>query len=120
MPTTRPSAAVWAPGPDGDGLSGVHVHMSNTLNTPVEALEYALPVPQVTRYALRHGSGGSRPRRGGDGLVRCIQFLAPATVTILAERGALRAVWPGRAAIPEPVGRQWLDGQRTVATCRAR
>ena len=48
-------------GPDGDGLSGVHVHMSNTLNTPVEALEFHYPL-QVTRYALRRGSGGA-----GDG-----------------------------------------------------
>lgn len=71
--------------PDGDGLSGVHVHMSNTLNTPVEALELHYPF-RVTRYALRRGSGGRGARRGGDGLVRSIQFLAPATVTLLSER----------------------------------
>ena len=68
-----------------DGLSGVHVHMTNTLNTPVEALEYAYPL-RVTRYALRRGSGGVGRRRGGEGIVREIELLADATVTILSER----------------------------------
>jgi N-methylhydantoinase B len=72
-------------GPGGDGLPGVHVHMTNTLNTPVEALEYAYPL-RVRRYALRQGSGGAGLHRGGDGLVREIEFLCPATVTILSER----------------------------------
>jgi N-methylhydantoinase B len=72
-------------GPDGDGLSGVHVHMTNTLNTPVEALEYAYPL-RVRRYGLRPGSGGRGAHRGGDGLVREIEFLCPAAVTILSER----------------------------------
>jgi N-methylhydantoinase B len=72
-------------GPAGDGLSGVHVHMTNTLNTPVEALEYAYPF-RIRRYALRRGSGGSGYHRGGDGLVREIEFLAPGTVTLLTER----------------------------------
>lgn len=68
-----------------DGLSGVHVHMTNTLNTPAEAMEYAYPL-RVTRYALREGSGGAGRHTGGDGLVRVIELLAPATVTILSER----------------------------------
>ncbi len=72
-------------GPEGDGLSGVHSHMTNTLNTPIEALEYAYPV-RVRRYALRRGSGGAGRHRGGDGLIREIEFLCPATVTILSER----------------------------------
>ena len=72
-------------GPAGDGLSGVHVHMTNTLNTPVEALEYAYPF-RVRRYSLRQGSGGAGQHRGGNGLVRDIEFLCPATVTILSER----------------------------------
>ena len=72
-------------GPQGDGLSGVHVHMTNTLNTPVEALEYAYPF-RVRRYALRPGSGGQGAHRGGDGLVREVEFLCPAAVTILSER----------------------------------
>jgi len=71
--------------PDGPGLSGVHVHMSNSLNTPVEALEHAYPF-RVTRYALRHGSGGAGAHAGGDGLIRDLQFLGEADVTVLAER----------------------------------
>jgi N-methylhydantoinase B len=72
-------------GPRGEGLSGVHVHMTNTLNTPVEALEYAYPL-RVRRYALRQESGGRGKFRGGDGLVREIEFLCPATLTLLTER----------------------------------
>ncbi len=71
--------------PGADGLSGVHVHMSNTRNTPIEALEMELPV-RVRRYALRHGSGGAGRYRGGEGLCRDLEFLAPATVTLLTER----------------------------------
>ena len=52
----------------GDGLSGAHVHMTNTLNTPVEALEVAYPL-RVTQYSLRPGSGGAGAHRGGEGLV---------------------------------------------------
>jgi N-methylhydantoinase B/oxoprolinase/acetone carboxylase alpha subunit len=59
--------------------------MTNTLNTPVEALEAAYPV-RVTRYGLRPGSGGRGHHRGGDGVVREIEFLAPAQVTLLTER----------------------------------
>jgi N-methylhydantoinase B len=72
-------------GPAGDGLSGVHSHMTNTLNTPVEALEYAYPL-RVRRYGLRPDSGGAGRHRGGDGLVRDVEFLCPATVTLLTER----------------------------------
>ncbi|MEJ2208960.1 MAG: hydantoinase B/oxoprolinase family protein [Anaerolineae bacterium] len=72
-------------GPAGDGLSGVHSHMTNTLNTPVEALEYAYPL-RIRRYGLRQGSGGIGRHRGGDGLVRDLEFLCPATITILSER----------------------------------
>jgi 5-oxoprolinase (ATP-hydrolysing) len=68
-----------------DGLSGVHVHMSNTRNTPIEALEMEMPL-RVRRYSLRHGSGGSGRYRGGDGLCRELIFLAPARVTLLTER----------------------------------
>ncbi|MGH9475288.1 MAG: hydantoinase B/oxoprolinase family protein [Terriglobales bacterium] len=71
--------------PDAHGLSGVHTHMSNTLNTPVEALEYAYPF-RVHRYAYRRGSGGAGRFRGGDGLVREVEVLAPAQVTLLCER----------------------------------
>ncbi len=71
--------------PGSDGLSGVHTHMTNSLNTPVEALERALPL-MMTGYTLRRGSGGQGRFRGGDGLIRQYHFLAPAEVTLLADR----------------------------------
>ena len=71
--------------PDRDGISGIHTHMTNTMNTPIEALEFAFPL-RLKRYALRRGSGGSGQYRGGDGLVRDVEFLSPARVTILSER----------------------------------
>lgn len=72
-------------GPAGGGASGVHVHMSNTRNTPVEALEYSFPI-RIEAYSLRAGSGGRGHHRGGDGLVRSIRFFTPAIVTITSER----------------------------------
>jgi N-methylhydantoinase B len=69
----------------GPGLSGVHSHMSNSLNTPVEALEHAYPF-RVTHYGIRSGSGGTGLQPGGDGLRRDIQLLAPGRVTLLTER----------------------------------
>ncbi len=71
--------------PNADGLSGVHTHMTNSLNTPVEALEYAYPF-RVRRYSYRPGSGGAGRYRGGDGLVREIELLTKAQVTVLADR----------------------------------
>lgn len=72
-------------GPTGDGLSGVHTHMTNSLNTPAEALEYAYPL-RILRYSYRPGSGGSGKYTGGDGLVREIELLAPSQVTLLTDR----------------------------------
>jgi N-methylhydantoinase B len=71
--------------PSGDGLSGVHTHMTNSLNTPIEALESAYPV-RVRRYSLRHGSGGAGRFRGGDGIVREIEFLTGVRGSILSDR----------------------------------
>jgi N-methylhydantoinase B len=71
--------------PNGDGVSGVHTNMTNTMNTPIEALEYAYPF-RVQRYEYRYGSGGAGKHRGGDGLVREIELLAPAQVTLLTDR----------------------------------
>ena len=68
-----------------DGASGRHSHMTNTLNTPVEALEYAYPF-RISRYALRNGSGGNGRQRGGDGIVRTYEFLQPAEITLLSDR----------------------------------
>jgi N-methylhydantoinase B/oxoprolinase/acetone carboxylase alpha subunit len=72
-------------GPTRDGASGIHCHMSNTLNTPVEALEMALPV-RVRRYAIRRGAGGAGKQQGGAGLEREITFLTPAKATLLTDR----------------------------------
>ena len=71
--------------PDRAGASGIHTHMTNSLNTPVEALERALPV-RVVRYGYRRGSGGAGRSPGGDGLVRELEALAPIEGTLLADR----------------------------------
>jgi N-methylhydantoinase B len=71
--------------PDGPGMSARHSHMTNSLNTPIEALEHAIPV-RVERYALRAGSGGAGRHRGGDGLVRTLRFLVDTDVTVLSDR----------------------------------
>lgn len=69
----------------GPGPSAVHVGMSNTLNTPVEALERATPL-RIERYALRDGSGGHGRFRGGDGVIRSYRATAPCSATLLTER----------------------------------
>jgi N-methylhydantoinase B len=71
--------------PDRAGVSGVHTHMTNSLNTPAEALEYAYPL-RVTEYSLRKNSGGAGKFRGGDGIVREVELLADSEVTLLADR----------------------------------
>lgn len=68
-----------------DGISGVHTHMSNTRNTPIEALEHDLPV-RIRQYGLRRGSGGAGTWRGGDGIVREYEMLTETAVTVLSER----------------------------------
>ena len=89
-----------------DGVSGVHTHMTNSLNTPAEALEYAYPL-RVRTYSLRPGSGGAGEYRGGDGIVREIEVLTDCEVTLLADRRS-RGPWgvkrgsegaPGKATI---------------------
>src|SRR5213594_3538131 len=71
--------------PTADGLSGVHTHMTNSLNTPIEAFESAYPV-HVRRYSLRRGSGGAGKFRGGEGIVREIEFLADVRGSIISDR----------------------------------
>jgi N-methylhydantoinase B len=71
--------------PTMDGIDGIHCHMTNSLNTPIEALEYAYPF-RVRSYGYRRGSGGAGEFRGGDGLVREIELLAPSQVTLLCDR----------------------------------
>ena len=72
-------------GPRFGGLSARHTHMTNSLNTPVEAFEHEYPV-RVRTYRIRAGSGGAGKRRGGDGIVKQLEFLEPAEVTILSDR----------------------------------
>ena len=72
-------------GPEGDGPSGVHVGMSNTLNTPVEALELEYPM-RVERCELAYGSGGEGEHRGGDGTVRAVRVLEEASMSLLTDR----------------------------------
>jgi N-methylhydantoinase B len=71
--------------PSADGLNGVHTHMTNSLNTPIEALESAYPV-RVRRYSLRKGSGGAGLFHGGEGIVREIEFLTEVRGNILSDR----------------------------------
>jgi N-methylhydantoinase B len=95
--------------PDADGPSGVHVAMSNTLNTPVEALELEFPVRMV-EYALRRGSGGAGRHHGGEGVTRELEALAPMEFSLITER---RHHAPPGADGGEPGarGRNLLDGE---------
>ena len=100
----------------GPGPSGVHVGMSNTLNTPVESLETSTPL-RIDRYALRHGSGGAGIANGGEGIVRAYRATTPCTVTLLTERRrhAPRGVAGGGNGEP---GRNLLNGVALPAKCR--
>jgi N-methylhydantoinase B len=93
----------------GDGPSGVHVGMSNTLNTPTEAFELEYPM-RVTRYELLYGSGGEGEHRGGDGIVRSVRVLQPASLSLLTDRRrhAPRGVEGGE---PGRVGRNLLNSE---------
>jgi len=95
---------------DSEGPGGVHSHMTNTLNTPVEALERAGPV-RVVEYAIRRGSGGRGRHRGGDGIVRELEFLAPARVSVIAERRVLKP-WGLAGGGPGKPGVDTLNGRR--------
>jgi N-methylhydantoinase B len=95
--------------PDAVGPSAVHVAMSNTLNTPIEALELEFPLRAV-EYARRRGSGGAGVRRGGDGVVRELEALDDMSYSLLTERRRHR---PAGADGGEPgaAGRNLLDGE---------
>ena len=99
--------------PDAPGPSAVHVAMSNTLNTPVEALELAYPL-RVERYELRRGSGGAGEQRGGDGVVRELRVLEPCRLSLLTQRRALapRGGSGGADGLP---GRNLLNGEELPA-----
>jgi N-methylhydantoinase B len=98
---------------DADGPSGVHVAMSNTLNTPVEALELSYPL-RVERYALRLGSGGRGRRYGGNGVVREITALEPCRVSVVSERRA-RGPAGTRGGEQGAPGRNLLNGESLPA-----
>jgi len=102
-------------GPHGGGLSGLHTHMTNTLNTPVEVLESRFPV-RVLRYGLRRGSGGVGQRAGGDGLIREYQFDAPAHFTLLTERRS-HAPWGIAGGGDASSGLNLLNGRALPAKC---
>jgi N-methylhydantoinase B len=99
--------------PDADGPSGVHVAMSNTLSTPIEALELQYPL-RVERYALRLGSGGDGARRGGDGVVRELRVLEPCRLSLITERRA-RAPRGVRGGADGAPGRNFLNGRELPA-----
>jgi N-methylhydantoinase B len=98
---------------DADGPTGVHVAMSNTLNTPVEALELEFPL-RVVRYEVRRGSGGNGAHRGGDGVVREVEALEEMTWSLITER---RRHAPAGAAGGEDGarGRNLVDGEEVDA-----
>ncbi len=100
----------------GDGPDAVHVGMSNTRNTPIEALERAYPL-RIVEYAVRRGSGGAGTFRGGDGVVRRYQALEACTATLLTER---RSVAPPGAVggMAGQRGRNLLNGDVLPAKCR--
>ena len=103
--------------PSSDGPSAVHVAMSNTLNTPAEALELAYPL-RVERYALRRGSGGAGLQRGGDGVVREVRILEPCRLSLITQRRALapRGAEGGEDARP---GLNLLNGDELPAIAAA-
>ena len=94
-------------GPQGPGLPAVQSHMTNTLKTPAETLELAYPL-RVLENRIRRGSGGRGRARGGDGLVRSLEFLAPATVTLLTERRT-RGPWGAAGGAAGRPGRNTLE-----------
>ncbi|MCY4264824.1 MAG: hydantoinase B/oxoprolinase family protein [Gammaproteobacteria bacterium] len=102
-------------GPSQVGLDGVHSHMTNTLNTPVESLEMHYPL-RVWRYALRKGSGGVGKNRGGDGVIREYEFLEPAQLSILTERRKF-APWGLQGGQSGETGENRLNGVPLPGKC---
>jgi N-methylhydantoinase B len=98
---------------DADGPSGVHVAMSNTLITPVEALELSYPL-RVERWHLREGSGGAGAHRGGDGIVRELRVLEDCRLSVLAERRA-RAPRGADGGADGAPGRTLVNGEEQPA-----
>ncbi len=93
-------------GPAGPGASGLQTHMTNTLNTPVEALEHAYPL-RVRRYCLRQGSGGAGEHPGGNGIIREVETMTAARVTLITERRVSRPYGLAGGS-PGQAGLNWL------------
>jgi N-methylhydantoinase B/oxoprolinase/acetone carboxylase alpha subunit len=100
----------------GPGLSGVHTHMTNSWNTPVEAFEHLYPV-RIRRYTLRRGSGGEGKHQGGDGIVREFEFRAAAEVTLLADRRE-RGPYGLKGGKPGQTGAAYLNGKPVAGRSR--
>jgi N-methylhydantoinase B len=100
----------------GSGPSAVHVGMSNTRNTPIEALEQAYPI-RIDEYAVRRGSGGRGTHVGGNGVVRRYRVLERCTVTLLSER-RVRAPRGSHGGGDGAPGRNLLNGAALPAKCR--
>lgn len=98
------------------GRAAIHTHMTNSWNTPVEALEHQYPV-RVRAYRIRTGSGGAGKHAGGDGIVREFEFLEPAEVTILSDRRDIGPWGLNGGAAGQP-GRNLLDGEPIPAKTR--
>ena len=100
------------------GQSAVHTHMTNSWNTPVEAFEHDYPL-RIRQYRVRRGSGGAGRHPGGDGIVREFEFLAPAEVTLLADRRR-RGPYGLQGGQPGQPGETRLDGRRLPGKTRLR
>ena len=102
-------------GPQFDGLSAVHTHMTNTLNTPVESLEMHYPI-RIAAYAIRKNSGGKGLHQGGDGLSRVYEFLQDTQVSILSERRESEP-WGLAGGENAKSGENYLDAEVLPAKC---
>jgi len=105
--------------PTQDGMNATHTHMTNSLNTPAEALEYAYPL-RVRQYRIRKGSGGKGKHKGGDGSIREIETLAPARMSLLSDRRK-RAPYGLHGGAGGEVGRAWIirrDGREEKLTSK--
>jgi N-methylhydantoinase B len=105
--------------PTQDGMNATHTHMTNSLNTPAEALEYAYPL-RVRQYRIRKGSGGKGKHKGGDGSIREIETLAPARMSLLSDRRR-RAPYGLHGGADGEVGRAWIvrrDGREEKLTSK--
>jgi N-methylhydantoinase B/oxoprolinase/acetone carboxylase alpha subunit len=105
-------------GRDNPGLSAVHTHMTNSLNTPLEAMENYLPV-RILHYRIRSGSGGSGRHRGGDGIIREYEFQVPTRISIMSERRR-HSPYGLQGGLPGKPGRNILIRNNRKTTLRSK